>query len=299
MVRFIALLLGVLLAGLAACATPANPTPVIIVVTATPGAASTAPAPTLLTGVTPQASLEASPAPDTAQTPGASGTAAANLKPTTVKYVLAKQDINIRKGPGTQFEIVGGVYAGQTAQVTGFKSEDEQWWRVVCPVETVKECWVSAEASLTEPADAPNAGPTATTTTEVNVETFTRQLATALENKNYDALKGMMSDPFTIGYWRSEGTEPTREQALKFLQDNWLGPANEIVVDLADKTDQNKLLGGTSPLSMWDPKIKVVKTVYVKGINADGKGAGLLVIAQRPDGTLYWYALLYAATGFL
>lgn len=297
MSRFLMALFGILLAGLAACATPANPTPVVIVVTATPDA-STAPPPTI-SPPTAQASSEASPAPDTAQTPAASGTAEANLKPTTVKYVTAKQDINIRKGPGTQFEIVGGVYAGQTAQVTGYKSEDEQWWRVVCPVDTVKECWVSADASLTEPADAPNVGPTATTTTEVNVEGFTRQLATALQNKDYDTLKGLMSDPFTIGYWRSEGTEPTREQALKFLQDNWLGPAEDVVIDLAGKTDQSKLLDGTPPLSMWDPKIKAVKTVYVQGLNRDGKGEGLLVIAQRPDGTLYWYALLYAAAGFL
>jgi hypothetical protein len=293
MFRFILLILGAGLAGLVACATPAVPTPIIIVVTATPQAGAPTP---LIPPTTP--SPAASATPGTAETPAAVDTTTVTLKPTTVKYVLAKQDINIRKGPGTEFEIVGGVYAGQTAQVTGYKSADEQWWRVVCPVDTVTDCWVSADTALTEPTDTPNTGPTATTTTEVSVEGFTRQLATALQAKDYPALEAMMEDPFTIGHWRSEGTSPTRADALKLLRESWVGPASAIVVDLADKTDQSALLDGTPPLSMWDPKIKTVKSVYVKGLNADGKGEGLAVIARREDGSLYWYALLYAGGGF-
>ncbi len=288
-------LASLLFLTLTACAAPAAPTTIIIVVTATPEAGrGQATAPTLPTVL----ALPSRTASITTPTTTITNTATLNLKATDVKYVLAKQDINIRKGPGTNFEIVGGVYAGQTAQVTGYKSADEQWWRVVCPIDNVTDCWVSADSALTEPTDKPKVGPTTTTTTEVNVEAFTRQLATALQTKNYDALRQVMGDPFTIGYWRSEGTEPTRDEALKFLKDSWLGPANEIVIDLADKTDQSKLLDGTPPLSMWNPKIKVVKSVYVKGLNADGKGEGLLIIAQRANGSLYWYALLYAGGGF-
>jgi hypothetical protein len=66
-------------------------------------------------------------------------------------------------------------------------------------------------------------------------------------------------------------------------------------VDVAGKTDQIALLAGTNPLAMWDPNVKVVKTVYVTGL-AD-RGEALLVIAQRLDGSLYWYAMLYAGNG--
>lgn len=282
-------------AGLAACTATTSPTPVIIVVTATPQANPTVQL-TPPAGATTGSQLTETPG--AAQTPDSSTTPDPNLVPTTVKLVKAKQDINIRKGPGTNFDIVGGVYAGQTAQVTGYKSADDAWWRVECPVTTVTVCWVSADPSLTEPTDTPNVGPTPTTSTEVNVETFTHQVADALQNKNYDALKAMMDDPFTLASFRSEGSEPSRDDVLKHFQDEWVGPASEIVVDLAGKTDQSKLLDGTPPLSMWDPKVKVVKSVYVQGLNADGKGAGLFVIAQSADGTLYLYAFLYAAAGF-
>lgn len=287
------LLLLFLLWSAAACSLQPsqNPTPIIIVVTATPGAQIPA-----VTGA-PGDKITPTPSPTAVaalQTPPASGTVPLNLVPTDVKYVRALQDINIRSGPGTSFDIVGGVYAGQVAQVTGYTSADKKWWRVVCPTEKATDCWVSADPTLTEPTDAPSTAPTATTTTEVNVETFTRVLATALETKNYDALRQMMGDPFAIGYWRSEGTEPTRDEALVLLK-NWLEPANNLVIDLAGKTDQTKLLDGTNPLSMWNPNVKVVKSLYVKGLANNGEA--LLIIAQRADGSLYWYGMLYAGNG--
>lgn len=272
---------------LAACnALPgANPTPFIIVVTATPEA-TRAPVVTFFTPTpTPTAQVKQ-------PTSSISSTVTISIKPTDVKYVRAKQDINIRKGPGTNYEIVGGVYAGQTAPVTGYKSADDQWWRVVCPIDGVTDCWVSADPTLTEATNAPNAAPTGTT--DANVETFMRELANAFSSKKYDVLKTMMSDPFTIGYWRSEGTSPTREQALVLIK-NWTEPANEIVVDLAGKTDQTKLLDGTNPLSMWDPKVKIVKSVYVTGLAE--KAEALLIIAQRDDESLYLYGMLFAGNG--
>lgn len=275
----------------------ANPTPIIIVVTATPEG-TRSPVVSFFTA-TPPAGAQATRTPaataDPNATPAPVDTATLNLKATDVKYVLAKQDINIRNGPGTNFDIVGGVFAGNTAQVTGYQSADGLWWRVVCPVDNVTDCWVSADSALTEPASAPEAPPT--TTTEVNLETFTRQLATAFQTKNYDTLTQLMGDPFTIAYWRSEGTNLTRTQALTQLK-VWLDPAQEIVVDLADKTDQGKLLDGTPPLQMWNPAVKAVKSVFVQGMGADQKGQGLIVVAQRDDSSLYWYAFLYAAGGF-
>src|SRR5437868_4111031 len=110
------ILLSVLALGLAACSA-ASPTPIIIVVTATPQGNPTAQL-TPPAGATTISELTETPNPSQ-PTPGP-GTPAANLKPTTVKFVKAKQDINIRSGPSTNADIVGGVYAGQTAHVTGY-----------------------------------------------------------------------------------------------------------------------------------------------------------------------------------
>ncbi|MBI4671429.1 MAG: SH3 domain-containing protein [Chloroflexi bacterium] len=131
----------------------AKPTPIIIVITATLE-------PNTLTPLTVAPNGKPSPTPSRTpiaalQTPGAAETIPPNLVPTDVKYVRALQDINIRSGPGTNFEIVGGVYAGQIAKVTGYTSADKKWWRVVCPTQKATTCWVSADPALTEPTDAP------------------------------------------------------------------------------------------------------------------------------------------------
>jgi uncharacterized protein YgiM (DUF1202 family) len=77
-----------------------------------------------------------------------------DVYPTDVEYVLAQQDVQIYGGPGTQYSIVGNVASGQTAKVTGVSS-DNNWWRVMCPDDTVGDCWVSADPRMTQPAEAP------------------------------------------------------------------------------------------------------------------------------------------------
>jgi hypothetical protein len=265
-------------------------TPVVIVVTATPAVQSTTSAP-------PVAGTTATPAATTDATTSGEPTTA-NLKPTDVQFVLAKQDLNIRNGPGTDKDIVGGVYTGQTAKVTGYQSEDGKWWRVECPVTTATECWVSADPDLTEPTTTANVGPTETPSTEVGVESFVRQLATAMEKKDYDTLKTLMGDPFTVDAWLGGGSQLSPAQAITLLQTTSIGANSNPVFDLADKTDQKKLLNGTDPLTLWDSQVKVVKSVYVTGLGDTNKDDALLIIAQKPDGTLYWYAALYAKNGF-
>lgn len=175
---FIALLsLGLGIVGCGNPLAPAAPSPAIIVVTATPNAQPG----------TPAASPTGTPRPPSAGsvTPNATGDSTGNLKPTDVKYILAKQDINIRSGPGTDFDIVGGVYAGQTAEVTGYQSADGLWWRVVCPTDTSAHCWVSADPALTQASDAPAADATATATpaSQAQLDTSARHLASSVNQE--------------------------------------------------------------------------------------------------------------------
>ena len=73
---------------------------------------------------------------------------------TDVQFVMAQQDVPIYGGSAQQYSIIGNIAAGQTAKVTGVTS-DGTWWRVICPDGSEGDCWVSADPSLTQPAEAP------------------------------------------------------------------------------------------------------------------------------------------------
>jgi uncharacterized protein YgiM (DUF1202 family) len=81
---------------------------------------------------------------------GISGDAGAVVN-TDVEYVIAARDVNLRGGPGTIYPVMGQVFAGQTALVTGI-SADGGWWRVPCPTDQSAHCWVSADPNLTSPS---------------------------------------------------------------------------------------------------------------------------------------------------
>jgi uncharacterized protein YgiM (DUF1202 family) len=81
----------------------------------------------------------------------------------TVSYILARSDLSIFSGPGSQFSRLGHVAAGMTAQVTG-ASPDGQWWRVICPDNSIGDCWISADQALTETI-TPTSPPMTTTVT--------------------------------------------------------------------------------------------------------------------------------------
>jgi hypothetical protein len=88
---------------------------------------------------------------------------------TRVRYVLALKDVTIYDGPGTTYEPIGPVFDGQVAWVTG-QSIDGTWWRVICPDDTVGDCWVSADPVLTEPATPLGAWPIYMLASGVSVE---------------------------------------------------------------------------------------------------------------------------------
>lgn len=73
--------------------------------------------------------------------------------PTDVQYVMALQDVTMYGGPGTQFSTVGWIAGGQITKVTGIDVRRE-WWRVICPGNSIGSCWVSADPDLTNPTNS-------------------------------------------------------------------------------------------------------------------------------------------------
>ncbi len=84
---------------------------------------------------------------------------------TDVQSIQTVADVNIRSGPSTDHLIVGSIFAGQTSLVTGI-TPDNGWWRVICPDDSVGNCFVINDPSLVQPANAPGvAAPAGETTT--------------------------------------------------------------------------------------------------------------------------------------
>jgi uncharacterized protein YraI len=102
---------------------------------------------------------------------------------TTVQYIQALGDVNIRTGPATSYAVIGKLAGGQTLPVTGV-SMDKQWWRVSCTDDSVGSCWVSADAKLTKPVAPPGGQPIKPTPTLIPALQTDVKYVMALANVN-------------------------------------------------------------------------------------------------------------------
>lgn len=98
-----------------------------------------------------------------------------------------------------------------------------------------------------------------------------------------------------IAYWQSEGTSNTKDQAVEQLQRNLLNQSSPILAD--PKKDLSSLLG-MDPVTIVAPDLKGVSPLFTSGWGPEGKDEAILFIAKRPDGSFYWYGLLFAKNGF-
>jgi hypothetical protein len=129
-----------------------------------------------------------------------------------------------------------------------------------------------------------------------DVEVFTGQLMLAMVDRNYTQLQQLMGDPFTIGYWQSEGASLPPGVAIVQLRNNYLTPVATPAFDTT--SDLTALLNGTDPLTMWGPAVNALKAVRVTGLGVERADEAILIVAQRADRTLYWHGLLIATGGF-
>jgi hypothetical protein len=128
-----------------------------------------------------------------------------------------------------------------------------------------------------------------------NASNFEQVLVEALNARNYDLLKTLMGDPFIIGYWLSEGTSNTPEQAVELLKMNLLNSSVPIV---ADPNKDLAALLGTDPVTIMGPDVIEASALLTSGWGSEGKDQAILFIAKKPDGGLYWHGLLFAKDGF-
>jgi hypothetical protein len=161
---------------LAACGAMAVEPGVVVLPTMAATASSATIEPTATATATVTATVEAEVTPESTAaviTTTAAETTSIAVFNTNVQFIMALNDVNIRSGPGTSYSIIGWVADGQMAKVTGISS-DGNWWRVICPDNTVGNCWVTAGSQYTQPTTGPGnqPAPTAAANTCFDAATF-------------------------------------------------------------------------------------------------------------------------------
>jgi TolB protein len=125
---------------------------------------------------------------------------------------------------------------------------------------------------------------------------FEALLTQAIGMHDWATMRSLMGDSFGLAFWQSEGLTISPGQAIEQLRLNYLLPGNTI--RFQEGPDLSPQLGGNDILSIWDPAVNPVRALYGLGWGMEGNDEAFLIIAQRPDGTLYWYAMLMTSPGF-
>lgn len=156
------------------------------------------------------------------------------------------------------------------------------------PTATVEAATATAEPEAT--ATAP-----ATTEPAASLDAFIAQMQQAATARDVATLEGLMADPFTIGYWLSEGVQLSAGEAALQVVD--LSPADGALRWAPADLDLAPLLMGQPPATFLGPDKQVAATVLSAGWGEDGAGEAVHFITQQPDGAYRWDTMLYSGFG--
>jgi hypothetical protein len=120
----------------------------------------------------------------------------------------------------------------------------------------------------------------------------------ALRSRNLAAGPGWMANPFTIGYWGSEGRTDTPDNIMLELQTSRLPQDPAMPMTFTADREAFPPLSGMPPEVMFGPDLNVTFIVYSEGWGLDGKGAALLYFVENEVGDIQWYAIAYSNTHF-
>jgi hypothetical protein len=97
-----------------------------------------------------------------------------------------------------------------------------------------------------------------------DLDAFSEQLARALEGRDFDALRSIMRERFSIPTWNSQQLEFTSKDALQRLRQDALAAGVSPAVVFG--ADVPTLLEGADPLASRGPVANTVRALYVTGL---------------------------------
>jgi hypothetical protein len=170
---------------------------------------------------------------------------------------------------------------------------------VTAPTEVITTEAVATEPAATETALPPTeaAATTAPTTEAMTLDDFIDNLKSAIAARDFATLQLLMSDPFSVGYWLSEGVSYSPAEAAAFLESGLL-PEGTQIIWAGDDVDLTSLLQGQPPEGFLGPDKQVVAALLGYGWGEDGGGEAIQFITQQPDGSYRWELMLYSSFGF-
>ncbi len=118
----------------------------------------------------------------------------------------------------------------------------------------------------------------------------------ALNTRDYGTLKASMGETFAIGYWQSQGTSYSPDEAIEQLKTYYLASSKTLTSD--PNRDLTVLLGGMNPYALMGLDPSKSQALLVSGLGTQGIDEAILYMTQRADGTPYWFGLLTARGGF-
>jgi hypothetical protein len=126
--------------------------------------------------------------------------------------------------------------------------------------------------------------------------TFACGIQQALLARDLDTLLSFMSDPFTIGYWGSEGGWGSPADMIREF-DHRL-PADTARLTFTVDRANFPPLSGTPAELMFGPDLNVALLVYSEGWGTDGQGAAILYVVVNESGALQLGNLVYSHQHF-
>lgn len=205
------------------------------------------PPPVSVTGSTPPATIVLDLAP-TATLPGAA-TAVPLVDAAGNPLLEALVDVNVRTGPGVQYNRDGFLFGGETTRVLG-RDPESGWWKIECPGRSDgNSCWVSGGAQYTKVTNSEGVPVAAAPPTPTPLPSPTPALdlpdaATSV------AANGLLTYADTDGLWLvtldMSQTPPTADEPVQLvrgrnLERPYISPDGRKIAYIVSESESNSL----------------------------------------------------------
>ena len=154
------------------------------------------------------------------------------------------------------------------------------------------------EAPATQPAATVEAGETETPAASATLAEYIDGFQLAVAARDFTTLQTYMADPFSVGYWLSEGVSYSPAEAAVLLETSFMPEGTQIMWADPDM-DLAPMLQGQPPASFLGPDKQVAAALLSYGWGDDGAAEAIQFITQQPDGTFRWELMLYSGFGFM
>jgi len=155
-----------------------------------------------------------------------------------------------------------------------------------------------AAPGLEVAAPATPSAATATAPAPALPDAFSQQMRDAVSAADFAAMRGLMDETlFVIAFWPGNSLPPMpATDAIGQLRNLHMtgGPIRFPEPD----APLFEMLGNQDPLHIFQSDVQVVDVLFSQGWGSEGLGEAMLFVAQRPDGSFWWYSIIIAPTGF-